>query len=336
MARLMAAGGAALTALFGGLALALVLPRLVETGGRSRSQPVAARPAQAGRSTAASQATADPGFLAAAAAGVDPNQPLYVGASRRLAADAVDAIARSSLDAALVGLGQRFLGRPVKPLPTGSLPRERLVLDLTGFDNLSFVEQLLALANSRRVRTRTEAADRFSDHVRQLRYGGGRVDRCARLDQPSLWAVVAQRRGYLVDLTPYLPGRRQRRVPLRALLEDASAARSPAPAAVQPCRWPPGVPTLILSELPLEALPGALPSLRSGDLFVLRGSGADPFPDGIGLLEIRNGRMGALLLQPGLGVVRAADLSALARRWPGTRGVAFLRPLPNQDGRAEP
>jgi len=255
-----------------------------------------------------------------------------VGASRRLAADAIDAIARSGLDSALVQLGQRFLGSTALPLPPGSVPREHLQLDLTGFDNLSFVEQLLALANSRQVRTRTEATDRFSDHVRQLRYGGGRVDRCARLRQPSLWAVAAQRRGYLVDLTPYLPGARRQPVALRELLQDPTAAA--ASTATQPCRLLPRTRALLpLAELPLRALPAALPSLHSGDLFVLRGPATDRSADGVGVVELRGGRPGALLLQPGRGVVRVEDLSALARSWPGIRGVAFLRPLPNQDGK---
>jgi len=201
--------GLGLAALAGVLALALGLA----IGMAQLSEPTRPRrripmPAGALPPPVRSPAPALPVRPAAAAPGVDPNLPVYVGASRRLAAGAIDAIAADDLDAALVDLAGRFLGRPAQAIPAGSLPRERLVLDLGAFDQLSFVEQLLALANSRRVRTRTEAADRFSDHVRQLRYGNGRVEPCARLRQASLWALAAQRRGYLVDLTPHLPGAR--------------------------------------------------------------------------------------------------------------------------------
>lgn len=314
-ARVMARTGLGLVVLCGGLALALLLPRLAAP---SRSQSGASHPVSP-------QRTGVP-------PAVDANLPLYVGDSRRRAAGAIDAIARSELDAALLALGQRFLGSPPRRQPPGAAPRERLVLDLTAFDGLSFVEQLLALANSRRVRTRTEAADRFSDHVRQLRYGSGRVDACARLRQASLWAVAAQRRGYLVDLTPHLPGARRSRISLLALLQDPAAA----PPADLGCRWPQGASaTLPLAELPLQAVPAVLPSLRSGDLVVLRGPSSDRVPDGLGLVEIRQGRLGALLLLPGRGVVRVGDLLALARGRSGISGMAFLRPLPNQDGRPD-
>lgn len=320
--------GLGLAALLGCLALASALPRLLQTARPQRPAPPAAAERRSGSSRAA---------VAGSWRGIDPNQPRYVGPSRRLAADAIDAIATSGLDTALVKLGHRFLGSPARPLTPAAAPhQERLLLDLSGFDDLSFVEQSLALANSRRVRTRTEAVDRFSDHVRQLRYGGGRVEACARLRQPSLWALAAQRRGYLVDLSPYLPGARQRRVPLQALLNDPAAMPQPSRTHGQVCRLAGRSPLpLTLAELPLAAVPAALPSLRSGDLFVLRGPLADRSPDGIGLVEINRGRLGALLVQPGSGVMRAADLLSVARGRPGITGVAFVRPLPNQDGRPD-
>lgn len=318
-----------LAALFASLPLVPLLLRMTWPVTPRRGVAVGASRPQHPLPTAA-------GAVPSAAAEVDPNLPLYVGASRRLAVRAIDDTATARLDDALLGLGRRFEGSPPRTVPPGSAPPERLVIDLTAFDGLSFVEQLLALVNSRRVHTRTEAADRFSDHVRQLRYGGGRVEACARLRQPDLWALAAQRRGYLVDLSPFLPGARQRRVPLQALLQDPAASPRQSLRHGQACRLPVGSRLqLILAELPLHAVPGALPSLRSGDLFLLRGPVSDRSPDGIGLVDIDQGRLGALLVQPGRGVVRAADLIAIARNRPGITGVAFLRPLPNQDGKPE-
>lgn len=272
-----------------------------------------------------------------AAAGVDPNLPLLVGDTRRLAARAIDDTAAADHAAALVALGRRFVGTPARSIPPGSTPPERLVLDLTAVDPLSFIEQLLALVNSRQVRTRTEAVDRYSDHVRRLRYGSGRVERCARLRQPRLWALSAARRGYLVDLTPFLPGARQRRVPLEDLFPSFPVGAARGSGSGTPAACPsPGSAVLHLAQLPLEAVPAAAASLRSGDLFVLVGRAPDRRADGIGLVDLERGRPGALLVQPGRGVVRQPDLLKLARSRTGTIAVVFLRPLPNADGRPDP
>ncbi len=308
------------------LALVLALPLAsgpVHPGRRAEEAPTG-EPPRSARSP----------MPAPAAGGVDPNLPLIVGQTRRLAARAIDDTAAADHAAALVALGRRFVGTPARSGPPGAMPTERLVLDLTAVDALSFVEQLLALVNSRQVRTRTEAVDRFSDHVRRLRYGSGRVERGARLRQPRLWALAAARRGYLVDLTPYLPGARQRQVPLKDLIQAPPAGAATVSGAPAACP-PPGAAVLQLAELPLEAVPAAAASLRSGDLFVLVGRAPDRQAAGIGLVDLARGRLGALLVQPGRGVVREPDLLEVARHRPGTFGVAFLRSLPNADGRPD-
>ena len=256
----------------------------------------------------------------------DPNLPVYVGDTRRIAADAVDATAWASFEAALQGLGRRFRGSPARPTPPGSRPVEHLELDLTALDNLSFVEQLVALANSRQVSTRTEAVDRFTDHVRRLRYSDGRVGACTRLEQPSLWARAAEQRGYLVDLSRFLPGVSQRSI---ALAEPAAAGEAS-------CRRAAGLPRrLQVAVLPLEAAARAATSLRSGDLFVIVPNGEKGSSGRIGMVQMDGTRIGALLAEPGVGVVRHADLLALVRRQAGTPGLSFLRPIPNGDGRRD-
>lgn len=268
-----------------------------------------------------------------AAAASDPNLPLFVGETRLLAARAIDDTAAGPLDQGLAALGRRWLGTPTRaPSPATASP-QRLVLDLTAFDEISYVEQLLALINSRQVRTRTEGVDRFSDHVRRLRYASGRVDPCTRLTQPSLWALAAERRGYLVDLSRFMSGARQRRVPLNTLLDPALLAAA-GPGRRGSCRLGRALEARVsLADLPIASVPAALPSLRSGDLFVL--VRRSPFSAGgrLGLVDIENGRVGALWVEPGRGVVRSEDLLALLRSGSGTVGVTFLRPVPNADGR---
>lgn len=221
---------------------------------------------------------------APASARRDPNLAQFVGDTRRIAARAIDDTAAARLDHALVALGRRFLGTPDQP-PTTAPASERLQLDLSAYDDLRFVEQLLALVNSRRVRTKTEGVDRFSDHVRQLRYAGGRVEACRRLEHRSLWAAAAARRGYLVDLTPFLPGARLQSVRLAGLMHPQDPRR-PADRALSTCPLPPGSPAQVsLASVPLDRLAAVLPSLRSGDLFVLVQRRPERHPGRIGLIE---------------------------------------------------
>ena len=266
----------------------------------------------------------------------DPNLPRLVGETRRLAARAIDDTAGAPLDRALVALAHRSLGTPARPALGATAGDERLELDLTAVDSLSFVEQLVALVNSREVRTRTEGVDRFSDHVRQLRYIGGRVEACRRLRHPSLWALAAERRGYLVDLSRFLPGAQQRRLPLGELLPAARLTDSGGSSRAGRCRLPEGTPASVtLAEVPLPALPGALPSLRSGDVFVLVSRSTAPAAGGIGLVDLQGERPAALLVRPGQGVVRSDDLLGLAHSVPSTAAVSFLRPIPNPDGKPD-
>jgi hypothetical protein len=261
----------------------------------------------------------------------DPNLPVFVGDSRRLIARAIDDTARAPLDRALIGLGHRFLGTPARPVPPGAGPEERLVLDLTAVDPLSFVEQLLALVNSRQVRTRTQGVDRFSDHVRVLRYGGP-VAACRRLAQPSRWAQAAERRGYLVDLSRFLPGAQTHRLPLQALGAQPVSQEGER-AGARRCSLPAGSSAVVtLHTIPPSHLKGVLPSLRSGDLFVLVRRSPPLQAGSIGLVEIAVGRAGALWVQPGRGVRREIDLLRLVREQTDILGVSFLRPIPKTDG----
>ncbi|MFM7314045.1 MAG: hypothetical protein ACKO0M_12915 [Cyanobium sp.] len=262
---------------------------------------------------------------------VDPNLPLYRGDTRRIAAQAIDDTAAAPFDEALVALGLRFQGTPWRRPRSGPMDYERLEIDLTTLDDLSYVEQLIALVNSRRVKTRTEAVDRTTDHVRWLRYGNGRVEPCQRLSRPGLWALAAQRRGYLVDLSRFLPGAKQGRVPT---LPSPSAASGVT--VRRHCRRGPKTPAEVpMAFVPLAEVRGSLPSLRSGDVFVLVETAEKPGHSRIGLVEIRAGKVGSMMAVPGRGVISDPDLLRLARETPATVGIAFLRPIPNEDGRAE-
>ena len=60
----------------------------------------------------------------------------------------------------LVSLARRFRDYPFKGFSLDGGPKEQLVLDLSNFDCFLFVEQLLALSNSRKVDTQDEWVER--------------------------------------------------------------------------------------------------------------------------------------------------------------------------------
>ena len=267
---------------------------------------------------------------------IDPNLPLFIGGTRRLAAQAIDDTAAAPMNQALIALARRFQGTPYRALPMDQQTPERLLLDLEHVDQLRFVEQLLALVNSRQVKTRTEAADRFSDHVRDLRYHKGQVSYCGRHHYVSLWAQAAERQGYLVNLTPVLPGATSRRRSLTFLSSHPGAYPAMQLPANRTC-----ITTLERtlavdqSYVPLRSLAPVLPSLRSGDVFALVSQRPGLDVSDIGLVEVNGNQINALLAAAGSGVELKTDLARWAGGRDGVIGVAFYRPVPNSDGRPD-
>ncbi|MFN5118593.1 MAG: N-acetylmuramoyl-L-alanine amidase-like domain-containing protein [Cyanobacteriota bacterium] len=304
-----------------GLAVSLVLQAGCRSENSLATQSAPAAPAAA---------PAVPAAPAAPAAAPATLPPLLVGNTAEVAADAVDATAQGPRGRSLVGLARRFLGRPYQAFSLDQGPGEQLRLDLTQFDCFLFVEQLLALVNSHRVSTRTAAVEDFSRHVQKLRYQDGQVDYCHRHHYFSRWAAAAERQGYLVNLTPFLPGAvsRSRRLNFMST-HTASYAPLKQPrnlACIQALEKDLSVQQ---SYVPLAALPQVLPSLRGGDIFglVTKVEGLDVTH--VGVVDGTD----AIHAAPGRGVMRSPDLVRYAAGVPDVIGVMVLRPIPNPDGK---
>ena len=261
--------------------------------------------------------------------------PLYVADTWQQAARAIDDTATMATNRALIGLARRYLGRPYNAFSLDRGPGERLQLDLTRFDCFLFVEQLLALVNSRRVDTQTEGVQRFTDHVRQLRYTDGQVDYCRRHHYFSRWAEAAERQGYLVNITRFMPGAESRQRPLTFMSSHA--------ASYEPMQVPRNKrciteleQDLVVNQsyVPLARLAEAMPSLRDGDIFglVTRVEGLDVTH--VGMVELGASGVDAIHAAPGVGVTRSLDLADYASKVEDVIGVMVLRPIPNSDGKA--
>jgi hypothetical protein len=92
-------------------------------------------------------------------------------------------------------LSAHFLGRPyvANPLVGSPAEREHLVTRLDGFDCVTFVESVLALARCRR-------AEDYERELSALRYEGGQVDWMARNHYTSDWIARNVVAGYLEPL----------------------------------------------------------------------------------------------------------------------------------------
>ena len=256
--------------------------------------------------------------------------PNYVGETRVLAAEAIDATAWAPMNQALVSLARRFLDYPFKGFSLDGGPKEQLVLDLTNFDCFLFVEQLLALSNSRKVDTQDEGVERFTQHVRRLRYVDGEVDYCRRQHYFSRWAEAAERNGYLVNLTPFLPGASSRNVALNFMSNHIKSYKPMQLARNRQCITELEK-DLVLQQayVPLAALPGVLPSLRSGDIFALVTKVPGLDVTHVGFLERHDGVLDAIHAAEGAGVIRSENFEKYAARVQDVIGVAIYRPRPN-------
>lgn len=265
----------------------------------------------------------------------DPT-PRFMADSREEAAEAIDATAWAPMNQALVTLARRYLGLPFQGFSLDGGPKEQLLLDLTRFDCFLFVEQLLALSNSRKVDTQSEGVERFTQHVRRLRYVDGEVDYCRRQHYFSRWAEAAERNGYVVNLTPFLPGASRRTVALNFMSNHLKSYKPMQLPRNKQCITDLEK-DLVLNQayIPLAALPGALPSLRNGDIFALVTKVPGLDVTHVGFLEKRDGVVDAIHAAEGAGVIRSENFATYAARVQDVIGVAIYRPRPNHGGKAD-
>lgn len=91
-------------------------------------------------------------------------------------------------------LGVRLLGRPYVEGALDVPEVESLVVDLTGFDCVTYVEHVLAIAQA--VTSGEPTYEAYTANLEDLRYRGGRLDGyCSRLHYFSDWMLDNDRRG---------------------------------------------------------------------------------------------------------------------------------------------
>ena len=104
-------------------------------------------------------------------------------------------------------VGMRFLQAPYVVGILDEPEKETLIVDLTGFDCVLYVEAVLALA--RGIAVADYAYETFVGHIRDQRYRGGAMNGyCSRLHYFTEWIIDNEARGTLTNITRTLGGER--------------------------------------------------------------------------------------------------------------------------------
>ncbi len=102
-------------------------------------------------------------------------------------------------------VGEQLLGRPYVAGMLDAPESETLVVDLTAFDCVLYIENVLSLA--RAIATGETSYPAYADGVRTLRYRDGSLDGyCSRLHYFSDWIRDNERRGALTNVTASIGG----------------------------------------------------------------------------------------------------------------------------------
>lgn len=131
----------------------------------------------------------------------------------------------------VLAVGRHFLGAPYQP---GTLEREgleELVVNLRGFDCMTFVENAVVLAGL--IRSGRTAFDDYTTALERIRYRRGRCDGFAsRLHYFTDWLYGNSRKGLVRDITREIGG-----VPMRKRLHHLTDRREDHPGLLDPAAF---------------------------------------------------------------------------------------------------
>jgi len=225
-----------------------------------------------------------------------------------------------TVNAAIARLAESFLGSPYLAGSLDGAGPEQLRLDLTRFDCMLFIEQLLALSLS-------DSFDQFVEHTRDLRYRDGRVSYCTRQHYFHDWVRSAQSQN-LLETTSGWPGEITRSLPLNFMSEQRQLYRPMQSEELFDCiRRREESRQVVQHYVPLHAIESVLPRIQSGDLFAIatRIEGLDVSHTGVLVRE--GASVDAIHAAPGRGVMRSRSFGRYLRSIPDAIGAVIVRPI---------
>lgn len=224
-------------------------------------------------------------------------------------------------------VAEQFLGAAYVDGLLDRAETEELVLSLTQFDCVLFVETVLAMARSIVARDYTYAG--FGDRVEAQRYREGeRDDYCSRLHYFSEWMDDNQKRSYLASINEL------QAQPLDKTLNFMTEHRSKYPRLVRNdanfrciAQMETRLQSLDIQYVPTERVRQQYAALQAGDIIAIATSidGIDVTHSGLAYAQ-PDGSIGFIHAAPGRGVLIAADLQRYVERVPRAIGILVARP----------
>ena len=224
---------------------------------------------------------------------------------------------------AIARLAEFFLGSPYVAQSLDQTGPELLRLDLTQFDCMLFVEQLLALVSA-------DSFEDFVEQTRRLRYRNGAIGYCTRQHYFHDWVSSAQGEGF-IQASPDWPEQSMRHLPLNFMSSHRDRYPALKSQVLFDCIHQREQGRRVAQRyLPMVSLDAALPSLQSGDVFAVatRVSGLDVSHTGVLVRE--GSRLDAIHAAPGRGVMRSRSFERYLRSVPDAIGAVIVRPRSSQ------
>lgn len=225
-------------------------------------------------------------------------------------------------------IAAQFEGAAYKDGLLDQSPQEDLVLSLSQFDCVLFVETVLAIARTLTVENPSPQV--FSDAVQTQRYRQGqRQGYCSRLHYFSEWIADNQRRGLVENITPALGG-----IPLPKQLNFMSQHRqSYLQLKSNQANWDciqameTRLQSLRLSYIPQAKIKSIEGSLKPGDIIAIATQipGLDVTHTGL-VYQMPNQAKGLIHASPGGHVRIASDLATYVANVDQSIGVIVARP----------
>ncbi len=241
----------------------------------------------------------------------------------------VQPLAQRPLADVMQAIAEELLGSRYREQLLDQTESETLIMTLTEFDCVLFVETVLALSRGVVARDYTQAT--FAAHLEDQRYRHGKLQNyCSRLHYWSEWIADNQARGTVQNITTALGGE-----PLPKTLNFISRHRQLYPKLVQDdamfaCvqQMEADLKNLSIDYIPTQKIAAIYPQLRPGDIVAIATNipGLDVTHTGLAYRRA-NGKFGLIHASPIGAVVVAPDLQAYTQRVERSVGIIVARPV---------
>lgn len=207
--------------------------------------------------------------------------------------------------------------------------REKLVISLSEFDCVLFVETVLAL--SRNIAMQDYSFNTFSNGVRELRYRDGSMDDyCSRLHYFSEWIRDNQRRGLVQVVAQYMGG-----IPLNKTVNFMSSHWQSYPRITSSevnyqciAAMEKNIGRIGIEYIPIDRIGNAYSKLQPGDIIAIATAvpGLDTTHTGL-VYRIPNGNIGLIHASPSGSVRISSDLQNFVANVEDSIGIMVARPI---------